>query len=470
MESYLRVVWQAVLVFPFAAALIALPFLIHHYRKYGSMTFARFFLSYSFVLYALCAYFLVILPLPSQEAVAQMTGPSVQLMPFSFFRDLAKETGFQLARPATYLPALFSNFTLQFVFNIALLVPLGFYLRYYFRRRLFPSVLLALGVSLFFELTQLSGLYGIYPRAYRLFDVDDLICNTLGGFLGYVLTGPLMKVLPDRDGIDKRSYQKGERVTFTRRCLSLFVDMIFVSLFYTLLAAFSVPFAFPVAYLLYFGLFQWACGGKSLGKTPDQNLRGQWGWHPGAAVALPAAVWAAGGVFLRLLGRGPPVFLDAAGLRAGTAVSRGPLVFGRHLRPAFRNRDEPLLPCWEGLSLRQAFGHAPCQHSLTPAPVTAGIRQVRKEKKMERQLEVQKFHYFDEGNLYAGEKVKEEAKGLLLRYYVAPDKEAALFHVYAWQEDVCFEKAQEKEGRDFPFSEEGLEQARDWLEERYAAL
>ena len=89
---------------------------------------------------------------------------------------------------------------------------------------------------------------------------------------------------------------------------------------------------------------------------------------------------------------------------------------------------------------------------------------------MERQLEVQKFHYFDEGNLYAGEKVKDEAKGLLLRYYVAPDKEAALFHVYAWQEDVCFEKAQEKEGRDFPFSEEGLEQARDWLEERYAAL
>ena len=50
MESYLRVVWQAVLVFPFAAALIALPFLIHHYRKYGSMTFARFFLSYSFLL------------------------------------------------------------------------------------------------------------------------------------------------------------------------------------------------------------------------------------------------------------------------------------------------------------------------------------------------------------------------------------------------------------------------------------
>ena len=144
--------------------LFTVPYIAFNYHKYGSVLSMRILVVYSFVLYLLCVYCLVILPLPSQEAVAQMTGPSVQLMPFSFFRDLAKETGFQLARPATYLPALFSNFTLQFVFNIALLVPLGFYLRYYFRRRLFPSVLLALGVSLFFELTQLSGLYGIYPR------------------------------------------------------------------------------------------------------------------------------------------------------------------------------------------------------------------------------------------------------------------------------------------------------------------
>ena len=193
-----------------------------------------------------------------------MTGPSVQLLPFSFFRDLSKETGFQLAEPSTYLPALLSTFTLQFVFNIALLVPLGLYLRYYFRRKLLPAVLISLGVSLFFELTQLSGLYGYYPRAYRLFDVDDLLCNTLGGFLGYVLTGPLMKILPDRDKIDEKSYQKGERVTFTRRCLSLFVDMIFVSLLGTVLSIFlsQLPFNLPfaLAYLLYFGLFQglWA--------------------------------------------------------------------------------------------------------------------------------------------------------------------------------------------------------------------
>lgn len=268
MSSYLKVVGYAVLFFPFAAAVIALPFLIHHYRKFGSMTFARFFLAYSFVLYGLCAYFLVILPLPSQEDVAQMTGPSTQLIPFSFFRDLSKETGFQWDVPSTYLSALLSNFTLQFVFNIALLVPLGFYLRYYFRRKLLTAVGISFGISLFFELTQLSGLYGVYPRAYRLFDVDDLICNTLGGFLGYVLTGPLMKILPDRDKIDENAYRKGERVTFTRRGLSFCVDLLFAGILWSLikLGIPENPFLFGVAYLLYFGLLQWAWKGKSLGK------------------------------------------------------------------------------------------------------------------------------------------------------------------------------------------------------------
>ena len=350
MESYLRVIGQAVLFFPVAAALIALPFLIHHYRKYGGMTFARFFLSYSFVLYALCAYFLVILPLPSRESVAQMTGPSVQLLPFSFFRDLSKETGFQLSQPSTYLPALLSNFTLQFVFNIALLGPLGFYLRYYFRRRMLPAVLISLGVSLFFELTQLSGLYGYYPRAYRLFDVDDLLCNTLGGFLGYVVTGPLMKILPDRDKLDEKSYQKGERVTFTRRCLSLFVDMIFVSLLYAILSAFSVGLQ-----------------GKEPGQTVDKNLCGQQGWDPGAFVALLAAVWAAGGIFLCVLGCGPSVFPAAARLGAGGTFPGGSVVFGWDGGLAAGDCHEPLFPHRAGLSLRQTFRHSPCQHCAASA-------------------------------------------------------------------------------------------------------
>lgn len=271
MRAYLDVILQALVLFPIAAALLTLPFTIHHYRKYGSVTFLRVFLVYSFVLYLICAYFLVILPLPDKEEVAKLTTPTVQLIPMSFFRDLPKETGFRLTEPGTYLGALASNFTLQFVFNIALLFPLGFYLRYYFRRKKLSTIVICFCVSLFFELTQLSGLYGIYPRPYRLFDVDDLICNALGGFLGWLFAGPLLRILPDRDRIDEKSYQKGERVTFTRRFLALCVDIPFVVLLSLpislVLSLISLDrFAFGAAYLLYFGLLQWLWKGKSLGK------------------------------------------------------------------------------------------------------------------------------------------------------------------------------------------------------------
>ena len=66
MSGYTEVIFQALVLFPLAALLITMPFLIHHYRKFGSITFPRVFLVYSFVLYLMCAYFLVILPLPDK--------------------------------------------------------------------------------------------------------------------------------------------------------------------------------------------------------------------------------------------------------------------------------------------------------------------------------------------------------------------------------------------------------------------
>ncbi len=271
MSGYTEVIFQALVLFPLAALLITMPFLIHHYRKFGSITFPRVFLVYSFVLYLMCAYFLVILPLPDKAEVAKLTSPTTQLLPFSFFRELSRETDFLLTAPSTWFPALTSNFTLQFVFNIALLFPLGFYLRYYFRRKALGTAVACFCVSLFFELTQLSGLYGIYPRPYRLFDVDDLLCNTLGGMLGYFITGIFLKILPDREKIDERSYQKGMRVTFPRRLLSFCVDMLFVFLLswpvgIGLAFVFLESYAFAVSYLLYFILLQWLWKGKSLGK------------------------------------------------------------------------------------------------------------------------------------------------------------------------------------------------------------
>lgn len=64
---------------------------------------------------------------------------------------------------------------------------MGIYLRYYFKKDLKKTLLITFLVSLFFELTQLTSLYGIYNAPYRIFDLDDLILNTFGGFLGYLI-------------------------------------------------------------------------------------------------------------------------------------------------------------------------------------------------------------------------------------------------------------------------------------------
>lgn len=54
-------------------------------------------------------------------------------------------------------------------------------------------------VSLLTETAQLTGIFGLYPCSYRLFDVDDLLLNTGGAGLGFALGGccsPMCERLP----------------------------------------------------------------------------------------------------------------------------------------------------------------------------------------------------------------------------------------------------------------------------------
>ena len=51
--------------------------------------------------------------------------------------------------------------------------------------RLWVASLFGCGLSLGIELTQLTGIWGLYPCAYRQFNVDDLLMNVLGVSLGF---------------------------------------------------------------------------------------------------------------------------------------------------------------------------------------------------------------------------------------------------------------------------------------------
>lgn len=271
MGSYLQSIQTAFFFFPIAALFFTLPYIVWNYHKYGSVLGVRILVVYSFILYLISIYFLVILPLPSVEEVKNLTGPRAQLVPFTFVTDMIRESHLVAGDPSTWF-SLFNGSLLQVVFNIFMLVPFGMYLRYYFQCTLKKTIFLSFLLSLFFELTQLSGLYFLYPRNYRLFDVDDLMANTFGGLLGYCAVRPFLRVLPTRKQMDAASFSRGLQVSFSRRMVSLFFDLVCAGL----LGAVAYKLAdlnaawklrIPVAVLLgYFLFLPVVLRGRTIGK------------------------------------------------------------------------------------------------------------------------------------------------------------------------------------------------------------
>lgn len=91
-----------------------------------------------------------------------------------------------------FLYASFYNSTLNLAGNIIIFMPLGFLLPILIRRfqKIGIIFLLSFGISLIFEITQL-----MFPVLGGTFDVDDLILNTFGALLGYIIFVLIQKVI-----------------------------------------------------------------------------------------------------------------------------------------------------------------------------------------------------------------------------------------------------------------------------------
>ena len=271
MNQYLIVSFQAVVLFPIVVAVFTLPYIAYNYHKYGSILSLKVLIVYSFIFYLLCMYCLVILPLPSPEKAATLHSHKMQLEPFLFIKDIIKKAHVIPSEPRTWLTIVLNKAFLVNILNLFLAVPFGMYLRYYFKKSFSQTFILSLLLSLFFEITQLTGLYFIYSGSYRLFDVDDLIVNTLGGILGYAIVGPLMIILPSRDELDEVSYKRGMEISLFRRVVSFFFDMAFVTIITILsrplMKTFHIVrvfenkggrpkfFAYFLRYFLFFGIY-----------------------------------------------------------------------------------------------------------------------------------------------------------------------------------------------------------------------
>ena len=274
LAGYIGPISTAMWVFPFVALLFTVPYVLSSYHRYGAVLFFRALVVYSFIFYLMCVYFLAVLPLPSIEEVARETKPWAQLEPFAGLKSALREGGFAANDPQTWLRVLGTSSFFHLAANVAMLFPLGIYLRYYFRQGFFGTVRWGFLVSLSIELLQLSGLLFIYPRPYRLFDVDDLITNTLGAALGYLVAPLPMKILPSQEKLDRVAYHKGERVSIIRAAVAAGID-------WAVCALASVPVSsllgvrsgrrilviYVASVLVYFVFIQYLTRGRTLGKA-----------------------------------------------------------------------------------------------------------------------------------------------------------------------------------------------------------
>lgn len=169
-----------------------------------------------FALYLVLAWVLVLMPFPD-ESVLRDPAP-VNLVPFGWLADASAGVRYV----GGGLGAWLTNRTVVYVLSNALLtVPFGAYLRRAHGWGAAKVALAALGLSLAFELTQLTAVWGIAGTRYRTFDVDDLIANTAGALLGWLFV-PLLRAVPRR----RAGAGGAVRPTLPRRALALLLDVV----------------------------------------------------------------------------------------------------------------------------------------------------------------------------------------------------------------------------------------------------
>ena len=280
MQFYVRVLTQAMFIYPLIVLIVTIPYVIYNYFKYGSVWSIRIFVVYSFILYMLCVYCLVILPLPSAQEAAKLHGHKRELEALQFIPKIFQQVHIEKDDPRTWINLLKSPAFMTNLLNVFMTIPFGMYLHYYFKKGVVKTTIYSFFLSLFFELTQLSGLYFIYKGSYRLFAVDDLIFNTMGGFLGFFIVWPFMVFLPSREEIDATSYERGKSISLPRRLISLMIDLGLLGVVVWALRQFGIFISrvefYGVVVLAYFSILPIFTRGRTIGKfLTKTRIRGK---------------------------------------------------------------------------------------------------------------------------------------------------------------------------------------------------
>lgn len=196
------------------AILAFVPFVAVSYRRRGRLTVWRSLLWAGAAVYFWAIWTYTLIPLPDSE-VYRCAG--VNLHPFAFVDEVRAA----VAASGRYLT---DPVVLQVALNVLLFAPLGFFLRVLGGRGILIAGLVGFATSGIIETTQLTGVWGLFPCAYRVFDVDDLILNTSGALIGSVLA---FVVPAQHRGVERAADADTPRpVTRRRRLLGVVCDVV----------------------------------------------------------------------------------------------------------------------------------------------------------------------------------------------------------------------------------------------------
>jgi glycopeptide antibiotics resistance protein len=150
----LNEVWPMLLIFTVIIASVRIAYLLINREK---ILLYKELLMLLFALYVLIIFYIV--------TIQENVGGTSNLVPFK-----------EIFRYSFGSPLFFKNI----VGNTLLFVPFGLFVSYYLNNhKLFPVFSLTLISSLAIEMTQ--------SKIGRVFDIDDIILNILGGIIGYIL-------------------------------------------------------------------------------------------------------------------------------------------------------------------------------------------------------------------------------------------------------------------------------------------
>ncbi|WP_395244077.1 VanZ family protein [Agromyces sp. MMS24-K17] len=186
------------------------PILALSYRRRGGFSTGRLLLWLALIVYLMGIWAYTLTPIPDSM---DFRCAGVELDPLAGFAEvLETRTGWNVLGNAAFQ---------QLAFNVLLFLPLGAFVVLLSRRGVGTATVAGLGVSLVVEVTQVTGVWGVFPCPYRVFDTGDLLTNTLGAALGGLLVLPLRR---------RVGASAPDRVTAGRRLLGMVADLLIVIL------------------------------------------------------------------------------------------------------------------------------------------------------------------------------------------------------------------------------------------------